>query len=221
MGAYLSASGSNVTGTAVLQMAFPTDCVAGCCGGPFSSFSRSLTGTVDAGGKLKLTSAVANGGPVFAMSGTVMNGALANGTYTLTGPCPASGAFTGTEYPTLNGTYAGTLTSKNTGTAFTVTANLANSSIPRADGFFDVTSSATLSGYPCIRSATAAMPLDQNSGAIGNQFSVSMTGNQGGDTVLFGLSGTLSQDGKTIHATYTAGGACRLDIGTGTLTLQP
>jgi hypothetical protein len=218
MGAYLNASGSSVTGSAVMQMAFPLDCSPACCGGPFADFNGSLTGTIDSSGNLKLTSAVSNGGPVFTMSGQVANGSLTNGTYTLTGGCPASGAFTGAEYPALNGTYAGTLTSKDTGNSFTISTNLAQTTI-NSRGFLDVTSSATLSGYPCMSSATGATPLDENSGILGNQFGVGMNGNQSGTT--FSLSGSLSQDGRTINASYTVGGgSCTLDYGTGTLTFQ-
>jgi hypothetical protein len=219
MGAYLSASGTSVTGTAVMQMAFPLYCSPECCGGPFAEFNGTLTGTIDASGNLTVTSAVPNGGPVFTMSGKVANGALTNGSYTLTGGCPASGSFTGIEYPALNGTYAGTLTSADTGSSFTISTNLAQSSTMNSRGFFDVTSSATLSGYSCISSATGATPLDQNSGLLGNQFAVTMNGGQSGTTIS--LSGALSEDGKSINATYVAsGGNCKLDYGTGTLTWQ-
>lgn len=218
MGAWLSTSGGAVTGNAVMQMAFPLFCTPECCGGPFAEFNGTLAGTIDSSGNLALASAVPNGGPVFTMSAKVANGALTNGTYTLTGGCPASGAFTGTEYPALNGTYAGTLTSQDTKTSFTISANLAQTTI-NSRGFLNATSSATLSGNPCISSATGATPLDDNSGILGNQFGVTMNGNQSGST--FSLSGVLSQDGRTINASYTlGGGGCTLDYGTGTLTLQ-
>ena len=69
-----------------------------------------------------------------------------------------------------------------------------------------------------MTSATAATPLEQNSGFLGNQFGVTMNG-AGGATLS--ISGTLSQNGKTIGATYVAaGGTCHLDLGRGTLTLQ-
>ncbi|MGC9293634.1 MAG: hypothetical protein ACP5EP_13235, partial [Acidobacteriaceae bacterium] len=85
-------------------------------------------------------------------------------------------------------------------------------------GFIDVNGTATFTGYPCLTSATAATPLDQNSGFLGNQFAVTMNG-AGGATLS--ISGTLSQDGRTIAAAYiVGGGACHLDEGRGTLTLQ-
>ena len=219
MGAYLSVSGTAVTGLAAMQMAFPLDCHDGCCGGPFAEFNGSLTGAIDSSGNLTLTSTVPNGGPVFTMSAKAANGSLTSGSYTLTGPCPAAGAFTGVEYPALDGTYTGTLTSADTGVSFTIAANLAQSAAPNSRGFLDVTSSATLTGNPCIASATGATPLDQNSGILGNQFGVTMNGAQPGATFI--LSGSLSPDGRTISAAYTvAGAACSLDYGTGTLTLQ-
>ncbi len=219
IGAYLTSSGNSVSGTAWVQMAFPLDCTPECCGGPFYAFNNSLTGTLDSSGMLTLGSAVPNGGPVFTMTGTVSGATLTNGTFSLTGGCPDQGTMTGYALPVLNGTYAGTMTSQNTGQSFSLSATLQQSATLNSRGFLDVSGSATLSGYPCLTSATVATPLDLNSGFLGNQFGVTMNASSGGATL--GLSGTLSQDGKTIAAAYTAaGGGCQLDYGTGTLTLQ-
>ncbi|MGC9293520.1 MAG: hypothetical protein ACP5EP_12510 [Acidobacteriaceae bacterium] len=55
MGVYLTSTGSAVSGTAWVQMAFPQLCNAsGCCGGPFAEFNGSLTGTLDDKGDLTL-----------------------------------------------------------------------------------------------------------------------------------------------------------------------
>lgn len=219
MGVSLIASGSAVTGTAVVQMAFPLDCVNGCCGGPFAEFSGSLTGTVDSQGDLKLQSTVPNGGPVFTMSAQASAGTLTGGSFTLTGPCPTQGTITGVEFPTLNGTYAGTMTSQDTGAAYNVATNLVQSTTPNDRGFYNVTATASVTGYPCFTALTEATPLDLNSGFLGNQFAFTMNASPSGGS--FSLSGALSPDGKTIAAVYVAGGGtCSLDLGTGTLTLQ-
>ena len=219
MGVSLTSTGSAVSGTAGVQLAFPQICSAdGCCGGPFAEFNDSLTGTLDDKGNLTLGSAVPNGGPVFTMAATVSGGTMTNGTFSLTGPCPDQGTITGVALPALDGTYAGTVTSVDTGNSYSLSTTLQQSATPNARGFFDVNGTATISGYPCLTSATAATPLEQNSGFLGNQFGVTMNG--GGGATL-SISGTLSQDGKTIGATYmVGGGTCHLDYGRGTLTLQ-
>ncbi len=219
MGVALTSMGSAVFGTASVQLAFPQLCSGnGCCGGPFAEFNGSLTGTLDDKGNLTLGSAVPNGGPVFTMTAVVSGGTMTNGTFSLTGPCPDQGTITGVALPTLDGTYAGTVTSVDTGNSYSLSTTLQQSATVNTRGFFDVSGTATFSGYPCLTSAAAATPLEQNSGFLGNQFGVTMNG--GGGATL-SISGTLSQDGKTIAATYIAGGGtCRLDLGRGTLTLQ-
>ncbi len=219
MGVFLTSTGSAVSGTASVQLPFPQLCSAnGCCGGPFAEFNDSLTGTLDDKGDLTLGSAVPNGGPVFTMAAMVSGGTMTNGTFSLTGPCPDQGTITGVVLPTLDGTYAGTVTSVDTGNSYSLSTTLQQSATPNTRGFFDVSGTATFMGYPCLTSATEATPLDMNSGLLGNLFGITMNG-AGGATLS--ISGTLSQDGKTISATYVAGGvACRLDLGKGTLTLQ-
>ncbi len=219
IGMYLTQTDGKVSGNAWVQLAFPQVCQGSCCGGPFAQFNPSLTGTIDSKGNLKVTSAVANGGPVFTMTGQVSGNAFSNGKFTLTGSCPDKGTIAGTALAPLNGTYAGTMTSKNTGNTYTLTATLQQSSTPNSRGFFNVNGTAKLSGYACISSATAATPLDQSSGMLGNRFSVSMNTPTSG--VTYYIAGTLAPDGKTISATYVAsGGACNNDFGTGTLTLK-
>jgi hypothetical protein len=219
--AYLSSNNGAVSGSAVVEGACPTDCANGCCGGPFcAGFNGSLSGTVDANGNLKLGSAVANGGPVFSMSATAGQGQLSNGAFTLTGTCPAQGAIGGTEYPTLAGTYSGTLTSTNTGKSFAISETVDQSSSLNSSGYFDVTATANLSGYSCVTSATEATPVNQNSGFLGDGFTVNMIASPGG---MFFLTGTISPDGKTMAANYEyalLGSTCNIDIGSGTLTLQ-
>jgi hypothetical protein len=217
-GAYLTQTGSTVSGTAWIQMAFPMDCTPECCGGPFYDFNDSLTGTLDSSETLTMGSAVPNGGPVFSMTGTLSGGTLSNGTFSLTGGCPDSGTLTGYELPELDGTYVGTMTSVDTGQSYAFSASLQQSSAVNSRGFLDVSGTATVSGYPCLTSATGG-GSEQNSGFLGNQFGVTMNASSGGATLS--LSGTLSQDGKTIVASYNAsGGGCTLDFGTGTLTWQ-
>lgn len=219
LGVYLSASSGSVTGSAAPQIAFPLVCNGGCCGGPFSVFNGSLAGSLDANGQLKLSSAVPAGGPVFTMAATISGGSLSSGSFKLTGGCAMQGTITGVAYPALNGTYAGTMTSKDTGSSFAITTTLQQATGVNARGFLDVSGTATLKGNGCMSSATAALPLEQNSGLLGNAFGVTMSAPQSGATLS--VSGSLSQDGKTIVASYTiGGGSCALDYGTGTLTLQ-
>ncbi|MGD0683014.1 MAG: hypothetical protein ABR990_13310 [Terracidiphilus sp.] len=219
--AYLTSAGGVASGTADVEMAFPTACpVNGCCGGPFASFNPSLTGIIDANNNLTLGSAVQNGGPVFTMTGTVSGGTLTNGSFTLTGLCPAQGTITGTEYPTLNGTYAGTLTSQTSGQNFAVSATFDQSATLNSRGFFNVDGTVNFTGYPCMTSAAVATPLDMNSGFLGNNFTVTMNAVPGGDLIVIG---TLSPDGKTLTVTYffiLMGSSCNNDTGTGLLMLQ-
>ena len=218
IGAFLTSAASGVTGSAWVQMAFPNICSANCCGGPFAEFSNALTGTLNADGLLSLSSTVPNGGPVFTMTGTMSGTTFTGGTFNLTGNCPASGTITGFELPSLDGTYAGTVTSRDTAQSYNLSATLEQSTTVNARGFLNVSVAATVTGYPCLTSVTPALPLEQNSGLLGDQFSVTMNGAGG---ALLSLSGILSQDGKTIAAAYgVSGGACKLDYGTGTLTLQ-
>ncbi|MHB1938849.1 MAG: hypothetical protein ACYCOR_20045 [Acidobacteriaceae bacterium] len=218
IGVYLTSTGSVVSGTAGVQMPFPNDCINGCCGGPFAQFNDSLTGKLDDKGNLTLGSTVPNGGPVFTMTAVVSGGTMTNGTFNLTGGCPAKGTITGVELPTLNGTYAGTVKSTDTGRSYSLSTTLQQSATINAQGSLNVTGTATFTGYPCLTSTTMAMPLSQNSGLSGDLFGVTMNG-AGGATLS--ISGTLSQDGKTVGVTYlAAGGSCHLDLGRGTLTLQ-
>ncbi len=219
MGVYLSSASGQVSGSAWVQKAFPLDCANGCCGGPFAEFDSTLAGTVDADGNLTLGSTVPGGGPVFTMTAAASGGSLGKGSYSLTGSCPEKGSVTGIEYPALNGTYAGTMTSLNTARSFTLSTTLNQSTVLNSRGFLDVSGTATLTGYPCINSATGALPLDTNSGFLGDSFGVTMSGTPAGTTLT--ISGTLSQDGKSVQATYVAsGGNCSFDAGQGTLTLQ-
>jgi hypothetical protein len=219
LAAYLTSAAGAVSGTAVADAAFPGDGTPECCGGPFASFSSSLTGTVDAKNNLTLVSTVPNGGPVFTMTGIVNAGTLANGSFTLTGPCPAQGTITGTEYPTLNGTYTGTLTSTSTGQSFVVSTTFDQSAALNSRGFFNVNGTANFAGYPCMTSAVVATPLEMNSGFLGNNFEVTMNAAPSGDLIV---SGTLSPDGKTLAVTYffvLMGSSCNNDKGTGSLKL--
>jgi hypothetical protein len=221
--AYLAATNGAVSGSAVVESAFPQDCSSnGCCGGPFAEFNGSLNGTIDAEGNLKLGSAVPNGGPVFTMAGTVNSGTLAKGSFNLTGSgsCAAQGTMAGTEYPALNGTYSGKLTSQTTGQSFTISATFNQTGTLNSRGFFDVNGTANLSGYPCATSASVATPLDLNSGFLGNNFAVTMNAVPGGTLIL---SGALSPNDTTMQTQYSfvqVGSSCNDDIGTGALTLQ-
>lgn len=218
IGVFLTGTDSAITGSANVQMASTNLCSVNCCGGPFAQFSNALSGTLNGTGVLTLTSTVPNGGPVFTMTATVAGITLTSGTFTLTGPCAAKGTITGVALASLDGSYAGTVTSMNTGQSYSLSTTLEQSTTINTRGFLDVSGAATLTGYPCLNSVSAALPLDLNSGILGNQFAVTMNSTDGATLTI---SGTLSQDGKTIAATYIAsGGACKLDVGSGTLTLQ-
>ncbi len=153
IGVYLIRTASAVQGTAWVQMAFPLDCIAQCCGGPFAQFSKVLSGTLTSAGVLNLTSIVPDDGPLFSMTGNMSGAQLTAGTFKLTGSCPATGAITGVEISNLNGAYAGTLTSQYTGKTYSFSTTLAQSSALSSRGFFSVSGSGALAAYPCLSSA--------------------------------------------------------------------
>ncbi len=218
IGVYLVRTASAVEGTAWVQMAFNNLCTPQCCGGPFAQFSNALSGTLNSAGVLNLTSTVPDDGPIFSMSGNISGTDFTAGTFNLTGGCPVSGVITGVEISTLNGAYAGILTSQNTGKSYNFTTTLAQSSALNTRGFFSVGGTAALAGYPCLTTVTVPAPVANNSGMLGDEFELTMSGANGAQ---FNLSGTLSSDGESIAVTYgVIGGTCANDIGAGTLTLQ-
>ncbi len=218
IGVYLTGTDTAVQGTAWVQMTFPLDCVAQCCGGPFADFSNALSGTLTGAGILNLTSSVPDNGPLFSMSGNMTGAEFTVGTFKLTGGCPATGAITGVEIPTLNGAYAGTLTSQTTGKSYNFSTTLAQSSALSTRGFFAVSGTGALTAYPCLSSVTVPTPAANYSGMLGDEFNLTMSGANGAQ---FSLGGTLSSDAETITVSYgVIGGSCANDIGGGTLTLQ-
>jgi hypothetical protein len=220
IGAYLKSSGDTIYGAGQVQKEFSAGCEAnGCCGGPFAEFDRLITGTLDGAGNIALKSQVPGGGPVFTMTGSADGDSRVQGNFSLTGACPAQGTITGFEIPLLHGTYSGMMTSSQTGKSFQVSATLEQGTKLNQQGFFSLSGTSTLTGYPCLKSARIAAPLDRNSALLGNKFQVSMNAASGG--AMIGLSGRLVQDGQALAATYAiVGGGCSNDFGMGTLGLQ-
>lgn len=214
---YLTSNAGSVSGLAVGPPA--VDLIVyggGCVGSPIGMFSNvALTGTVDAEGNLKLSTA-ANANPSATMSGTVSGSSLSNGSFAISGDCTTQGSMTGIEYPAVNGIYSGTVTSEITGQSFTVTAMLDQSSAPNSAGLLVLTGTATVSGYPCVPSSAAGI-----SGTfLGSDFFLDLSNLPSG---ILGWNGSLSQDGKTLGISYgfsPGSSACKEDEGTGTLTLQ-
>lgn len=220
IGAYLKSSGDTIYGAGQVQKEFSAGCEAnGCCGGPFAEFDRLITGTLDGAGNIALKSQVPGGGPVFTMTGSANGDSRLQGNFSLTGACPAQGTITGIEIPALRGTYAGMMTSRQTGKSFQISATFEQGAKLNQRGFFNLSGTATLTGYPCLKSARIAAPLDRNSALLGNKFQVSMSAASSG--AMMGLSGKLVQGGQALAATYAiVGGGCSNDFGKGTLTLQ-
>jgi hypothetical protein len=214
---YLTSNAGSVSGLAVGPAA--TDLLVypdGCVGSPIGPFSNVLlTGTVDSGGNLKLSTA-ANAIPSATMTGTVSGSSLSNGSFAISGTCTTQGSMIGIEYPAVNGTYSGTVMSQATAQSFQVTATLDQSSAPNSAGLLVLTGTATVSGYPCVPATATAL----SASFVGDNFFVDLSDSPSG---ILGWSGNLSPDGKTLGINYgfsPASTNCMEDYGTGTLTLQ-
>ena len=223
-GVYFTQTGNNVIGILGSQDAFPL-CqppTGPPCNFPFGDLNPELVGTVDAKGNIVLNSVPYTGGS--AMLSAVANSpddTTLSGTYTITlGAWVAQGTISGNTIDTLNGTYSGTLTSQETGNIIGVTTTLSQTSSPDSAGELEVSGSANFTGSPCFTSTTVPKP----GGLLGNQLVVDFVPTNSPTTTII-LSGTLSQDTKTMSVDYSYGAinACGSnygDYGSGTLTLQ-
>jgi hypothetical protein len=209
VGVYLTSSQSSVSGIAHL--------VSSCY---WVTVNVPLTGTVDTGGNLALMSTSVNG-QVLSVNAKISGTTIASGTYSVAGGCAAGdkGTLSGGVVAGVNGTYAGTVKSVS-GLSIQVSAQLAQTSMPDANGFLHLSGKATFTGSPCFTQTTIATPaIDSDS--LGLYYVADFTA-PSPSTAVVGTAGYVSADGKTITLEYgvKGGGVCNGDTGTGTLTLQ-
>jgi hypothetical protein len=223
-GIYLTQTGNAVSGILAYQQAYPL-CVPPTgppCAFPFGEIALELVGTVDKNGNIVLNSVPDSGGPAaFSVTASTADNTTFSGTYsiTLVDTSPPStwtdqGTISGNAIGNLNGTYSGTVTS-STGLSMDVTTTLSQTSSPDSAGGLEVSGSANFTGLQCFTSATVPSP----GGLLGSQLVIDFVPTNSPTTTII-LSGTLSQDAKTIAATYEINGGCGSDTGGGTLTLQ-
>ena len=224
-GIYLTQTGSTVSGIIGMQQAYPL-CVPPSgppCAFPFGEIALDLVGTADSSGNIVLNSVPDSGGPAaFSITASTTEDTRLSGTYTITlvntspaGTWVDQGTISGNTIDALNGTYSGTLKSLVTGNTIGITTTLSQTSSPDSGGNLEVSGSANFTGSPCFTSATVPNPGP----LLGNQLVIDFVPTSSPTTTIV-LSGTLSQDAKTIAATYEINGGCGSDTGSGTLTLQ-
>lgn len=222
-GVYLTQTGNTVSGIAWSEDAYPL-CVLPSelpCAFPFGVINPYLVGTIDVDGNIVLNSPSSSNGGAFSITGDTTNGTTINSIYTITlvtaspaGTFIDHGTVSGVMMDILNGTYIGTVKTVS-GYTLDVSATLSQTPSPNSNGFLIVSGSASLTGSSCIGSVT--MPV---SGTLfGNDIVVGFTPNNSPTTNIT-LGGTLSQDTRTIVATYFTNGGCGNDSGSGTLTRQ-
>jgi hypothetical protein len=232
-GVYLTQTGSTVSGIIGNQEAFPL-CISPLgppCAFPFGVIDLELVGTVDAKGNMVLNTVpyTGGGGALSIAASTTTDDAAFSGNYTITlvttspaGTWTDQGTISGNTISTLNGTYSGTLKSLDTGNSIGITTTLSQTSSPDSAGELEVSGSANFTGTPCFSSATTPNP----GGLLGNQLVIDFVPTNSPTTTII-LSGTLSQDTKTItvdysvhNVNYSVNNVCGSDYGSGTLTLQ-
>jgi hypothetical protein len=222
-GVYLTQTGSTVSGISWPQGAFPM-CILPSglpCAFPYGVINPYLSGAIDADGNIVLNSPSYDGA-AFSITGDTTNGSTLNSIYTITlvttsppGTFVDHGTISGYMMGILNGTYTGTVKSSVTGNSMGVTTNLSQATSPDSSGYLEVNGSANFTGSACFNSATMPTP----GGLLGNMLVVGFVPTSSPTTNIT-LSGTLSQDTKTIVVSYLVNGGCGDDNGGGTLTLQ-
>jgi hypothetical protein len=228
IGIYLTQSGSTVSGIAWEQGVFPNICgiVTPSCEIPFEYVGGAMSGTVDADGRMELTTTTPVARfPTLTILATT-DGSTLSGSYTITGlQYPDQGTMSGSLISPVNGTYSGTVVSADTGLSMAVTTTLSQTAGPDAYGELELTGPATFTGAPCFTTA-----VSQPSGAIpagsvlGNSFLVSLISTSN-SSIYISEAGRVSPDAKTMDFHYTmenlSGNGCsKGDSGAGTLTLQ-
>jgi len=230
-GVYFTQTENNVIGILVSQDAYPMCWPTGepPCNFPFGDLNPEFVGTVDANGNIVLNSVPdTGGGGTFSISASSTDDTTLSGTYSATlvttspaGTWTAQGTVSGNTIGTLNGSYSGTLKSQETGNTIGVTTTLSQTSSPDSSGELEVSGSANFTGSTCFASATVPKP----GGLLGIQLVIDFVPTNSSTTTII-MSGTLSQDTKTIAVGYIvnnsvgATNACGSDYGSGTLTLQ-
>jgi hypothetical protein len=228
IGIYLTQSGSTVSGIAWEQDAFPNVCgiVTPSCEIPFEFVSGPMAGTVDADGRMVLsTTSPPPGIPTLTISATT-NGSILSVSYTITGlQYPDQGTMSGVLIAPVKGTYAGTVVSAYTGLSMGVTTTLNQTAGPDAFGELELTGPATFTGAPCFTTAVNQGPAATPSGyVLGRIFEVGLVSSSN-SSIYVSEAGTVSPDAKTIDFHYgvvnlSGNGCSKDDYGSGTLTLQ-
>ena len=224
-GVYFTQTGNSVSGILGTQDAFPL-CVPPTgppCAFPFGEIALELVGTADSSGNIVLNSVPDSGGPAaLSITASSTDDTTLAGTYSITlvntspaGTWTDQGTVSGNTIDVLNGTYSGTLKSLVTGNTIGIATTLSQTSSPDSGGYLEVSGSANFTGSPCFTSAAVPKP----GGLLGNQLVIDFVPTNSPTTTIV-LSGTLSQDAKTIAVTYEINGGCGSDYGSGALTLQ-
>ncbi|ADW68025.1 hypothetical protein AciX9_0958 [Granulicella tundricola MP5ACTX9] len=184
----------------------------------------SATGTTDANGNLKLTSAAFNGSTL-SLTGTLAadGKTLTNATYSVTGgSCgfpvvagTAAVAATATQYAAITGAYAGNFTDSD-GDVIPVSGNFTQSTAPDANGVYHLTGNATFPGNPCLTS-----PAIVDSTVTGSMLSTTYSQTANGMTNTVVANGTFNADASILTVTdWTISGACGSAHGTGLFSKQ-
>jgi hypothetical protein len=194
------------------------------CAFPFGVIAHELAGTVDTSGNIVLNSVPSSPGAAFSITASSTDDTTLSGTYSITlvttspaGTWIDQGTISGNTIGTLNGTYSGTVKSLATGNTIGIATILNQTSSPNSVGDLEVNGSANFTGSSCFTSATVLSP----GGLRGNQLVMGLVPTNSPTTTII-LSGTLSQDTKTIAVNHLYGSinTCADDYDSGTLTLQ-
>ena len=172
-------------------------------------------GSVD-GAQLSTSSVTVNGQSVL-LAGT-LNGTSSSmiGTYSVQGGCAsgATGTFAGTRYSNVDGTFSGTV--DGTSPAAGVQLNLSQDGVGNANGVFEITGSASFTGFACFNSGTLSQP---NGYVTGSTISLTFSTNDptGAQAVLQGTIDAGAGE-MTITGFQVTSGSCAGTYGKAILT---
>jgi len=153
-----------------------------------------------------------------ALNGTMADsGGNVTGTYAVNGGCANGGAgtFILTRYAALTGTYAG-LATDSTGTVHAVSVTSTQASGATGGGAFNLTATATLSGFSCFTQATSAEGTISGS-SVDLTF---VTDDRAGSTIHVTGNAAADASGVTSVLYTVSGGGCSGQTGAGTLERQ-
>lgn len=173
-----------------------------------------FSGTLSAG-TTSLTS-VAVDGQVVTLTGKFSNTAFA-GTYKIKGGCAdgEAGNVTGENIPYIGNTLAGTFTS-SANKAFDANGDISQSSSASADGSFGVSGTAAFD-TPCFQTGTVRSGTSSSgSFVLGRSLVLEFETANG----ILTFVGTLGQDFREIHGSYTVSGGTCSDDGTAVLNIS-